>query len=75
MWNWFTKNKDVTILKSFNFKYKTRISGQHECVDTIEHEAIVKASSFEEAEKKLINTVLKEYKLQVIITYPICESR
>jgi hypothetical protein len=67
------RNKNIKLLKNFSFKYKMRVIGKQGSAETAHFEAVVKAVSFDEAEKQLIKKLLSEYKIEVLITSPMKE--
>jgi hypothetical protein len=69
------RNKNVTLYSNFTFKYKMRIQGRQGLADTEEFEAVVKAKSFEEAERKLQKELLTQFKMEVLIMHPVKELR
>ena len=50
-----------------------RVIGKQGSAETAHFEAVVKAVSFDEAEKQLIKKLLSEYKIEVLITSPMKE--
>jgi hypothetical protein len=68
-------NRDVRLIREFQFKYVVRLNVAGTVVDSPEREAIVKASSLDEAEKKLIKEIQSQTKTATLVTYPIKEIR
>jgi len=65
--------KDVGHLSSYRFKYKVGVSTKMGQALTDEYEAIVKASSFDEAKRKLEKDLLNLSRIKILVTHPIEE--